>query len=254
MKMPVLFVGHGSPMNAIEDNEFTREWKRIGSLIRPKAILMISAHWFTKGSFTQDEENPKVVNDMYGFPDELYNLNYQVRGDSELSRLVLSSLTSPVEIRNNWGIDHGAWSVLVHMYPGRDIPVVQLSVDALGSPEDHYRIGRELRGLREKGILIIGSGNVVHNLRMVAFEKTGGYDWGIDFDSFIRDSIRGGDFPGVLGYRDRGEEARLAVPTTDHFDPLLYILGASDSSDEVTVFNEACMAGSLSMTSYLFES
>jgi len=253
MRMPVLFVGHGSPMNAIEDNEFTREWSRIGRQIRPKAILMVSAHWFTKGSFTQTDENPEVINDMYGFPDELYRLNYRVKGSAELGQKVVSAVHRPVEIRDNWGIDHGAWSVLVHMYPDRDIPVVQLSVDASASPEDHFQIGRELQGLRDQGILIIGSGNIVHNLRMVSFRETRGFDWNIEFDAYIRDALKEGRVNDVLNYRDKGDAARLAVPTTDHFDPLFYVLGASDGTDRLSVFNEAAVAGSLSMTSYLFE-
>jgi len=251
--MPVLFVGHGSPMNAIEDNEFTREWNRIGRMIKPKAVLMVSAHWFTKGSFTQDDENPRVINDMYGFPEELYNLNYRPGGSAELGKLIMSTVTKQVQIRNDWGIDHGAWSVLVHMYPKRDIPVVQLSVDASALPEDHFKIGRELRSLRERGILIIGSGNIVHNLRLASFQEQGGYDWNIDFDRYIRDAIKEGEMKKVLAYKERGESARLAVPTTDHFDPLLYVLGASNRSDSLSVFNEASVAGALSMTSYLFE-
>lgn len=251
--MPAIFVGHGSPMNAIEDNRYTREWHKLGKRIRPKAILMISAHWFTNGTFTQDAPDPEIINDMYGFPKELYEVNYRVKGSDELSDLVLSSISRPIQIRNNWGIDHGAWSVLVHMYPDRKIPVVQLSVDAGAEPQDHFRIGQELRFLRDREILVIGSGNIVHNLRRSSFERQDGYDWNVEFDHSIKDSITTGDHEAVLSYPEKGEVARLAVPTTDHFDPLFYVLGASSKVDNITVFNEAQIGGALSMTSYVFE-
>jgi len=253
MRMPVLFVGHGSPMNAIEDNSFTQEWRALGRKLKPKAVLMVSAHWFTRGLFTQDAAEPEVVNDMYGFPEELYRLNYRVRGSAELTDRVLASVNRPLEIRNDWGLDHGAWSVLVHMYPDRDVPVVQLSVDAGAAPDELFAVGRDLRDLRNRGILIIGSGNVVHNLRLASFDDPAPYEWNTRFDAAIRDWILGADFESVVRYADLGEDARLAVPSTDHFDPLLYVLGAAEPSDGVRVFNEASEFGSLSMTSYLFE-
>ncbi|MDC7232862.1 MAG: 4,5-DOPA dioxygenase extradiol [Spirochaetales bacterium] len=254
MKMPALFVGHGSPMNAIEDNPFTREWKRIGLSVKPKAILMISAHWFTKGTRIQDKEEPDVINDMYGFPRELYELDYRVRGSKELTDTIIQSLSVPVDIRNDWGLDHGAWSVLTHMYPHKDIPVVQISVNAQASPEDHFKLGRELKTLRDEGVFIIGSGNIVHNLRRMDFNlPRSGTEWANDFDLFAKDAIQNRDYGSVLNYTSQKETSALAVPTTDHLDPLFYILGASDSEDNITVLNEARIMGSLSMTSYLFD-
>lgn len=253
MKQAVIFVGHGTPMNAIEQNAFTASWRTLGEAIRPKAILMVSAHWFTKGTWTQDEKQPKVINDMYGFPKPLYEVNYQVNGDIALTNRIRECLGGTVDINNSWGIDHGAWSVLVHMFPKRDVPVVQLSVDALKAPEAHFEIGRKLSALRDEGYLIMGSGNIVHNLRKVNFHKADGEDWADAFDLKIRDAIVAGDYDKCLNYRQLGDIAELAVPTTDHYDPLLYCLGAARASDTVEVFNEARVMGSLSMTSYIFK-
>ncbi len=254
MRMPVMFLGHGSPMNAIEHNEFTDEWSRIGKIYTPKAILMISAHWFTNGTYTQDAEYPQVINDMYGFPKELYEVNYQVKGDIHLSNKIIEYISRPVKINNNWGIDHGGWSVLNHMYPKRDIPVVQMSIDANASEEDHFRMGQELSRLRDEEVLIIGSGNIVHNLRKARLEIGHGYEWNIEFDQFIKNAIEIEDYLQVLNYQNFGEVAKLSVPTTEHFDPLLYVLGAVYKKDKLRVFNEAHIAGALSMTSYIFES
>lgn len=251
MRMPAIFVGHGSPMNALEDNSYTREWQKIGQAYRPKAILMVSAHWFTKGTYTQDADEPQVINDMYGFPKALYNLNYQVKGSQELTDLILSSSKRDIKVNNDWGIDHGAWSVLNHMYPNRDIPVVQLSVNALADEDEHLHIGEEMRALRDKGIMIIGSGNVVHNLRMADASVAGGYDWNVEFDRFIKSQIDARNLEALVDYKSIGDIAKLAAPTTDHFDPLFYVMGASYEDDKVTVFNEDYLAGGLSMTSYL---
>lgn len=253
MTMPVLFVGHGSPMNAIENNRFTIEWEKIGKKVKPDAILMISAHWFTRGTFIQDAENPRIVNDMYGFPRELYHVGYQVRGDRELTQLVISSLQKNLIVNNDWGIDHGAWSVLTHMYPRKEIPVVQISIDAFADEKEHFHIGEQLSFLREKGIFIIGSGNIVHNLKNVKMDMETGYDWNVTFDQYIRDAILKKEYNRVISYGSTGDVSKLAVPSTDHFDPLLYVLGTVRNTDEVTVFNEAQINGSLSMTSYLFE-
>ena len=253
MRMPALFVGHGSPMNAIEDNIFTREWKRIGLSVKPKAILMISAHWFTRGTRIQDKEEPDVINDMYGFPRELYELDYRVKGSKELSDTITRSLSVPVEARNDWGLDHGAWSVLVHMYPQKEIPVVQISVNDQASPEDHYKLGCELKSFRDEGVFIIGSGNVVHNLRLMDLNRPhSGTEWSNSFDHYVKDSILKRDYSSVMNYTSQKESSDLAVPTTDHLDPLFYVLGASDEKDNITVLNEARILGSLSMTSYLF--
>jgi len=255
MKMPVLFVGHGSPMNAIEDNQYTREWRSIAERIpKPKAILSVSAHWFTIGTRIMSEENPKTIYDMYGFPRELYEVTYNTEGSPFYAKAAKELITRETTFDNTWGIDHGTWSVLVHMYPKRDVPVFQVSIDANATPEEHYKIGRELRTLREQGVLIIGSGNVVHNLRLVDWHKADkGFDWAYEFDDYICENIQNGNHEKILKYSELGNIARLAVPTPDHFVPLLYVLGASYEDDKISVFNKSCVLGSLTMTAYLLE-
>lgn len=253
MKMPVLFVGHGSPMNAIETNAWTAKWRELGEKIKPKAIVMVSAHWYTRGTYTQDVEQPPVINDMYGFSKELYEINYQVNGDIALTNRIKDVLGDDVTINNEWGLDHGAWSVLVHMYPNREMPIVQVSIDAYKSPQEHFELGKKLSALRQEGYLVMGSGNIVHNLRRVDFHKADGFDWADEFDLKIKEAILNKDFDTCINHRLMGEISKLAVPTTDHYDPLLYCLGAVQPSDEVVVFNDDRCLGSLSMTGYLFE-
>jgi len=253
-KMPVLFVGHGSPMNAIEGNDFTRNWVKLAREIpKPAAILAISAHWFTKGARIMDEANPKVIYDMYGFPSALYKVVYNPVGAPELAHSVKNLINRETTFDNTWGYDHGTWSVLVHMYPQKDIPVFQLSVDGLSPPEAHLEIGRYLRPLREIGVLILGSGNVVHNLRLINWSMKKGNDWAYKFDDYIKESILNKEANNVVNYQQAGDAANLAVPTPDHFYPLLYILGAADGSEQITVYNNECTMGSMSMTSYLFK-
>jgi len=252
-RMPALFVGHGSPMNAIEDNSFTRQWAQLEKrLPRPRAILSVSAHWFTPGTRVSDDPAPRTVYDMYGFPEALYRVEYHPAGSPDLAGRTIDLIRRYVTVDNSWGIDHGTWSVLKRIFPKADIPVVQLSVDQGASPEDHFRIGQELRVLRDEGILILGSGNVVHNLGMIQWDLNGGFPWAETFDHVIRDRILSGDFKGVQQYQDI-PGAELAVPYPDHFFPLLYALGAAAPEDRVTTLNDACVLGSLSMTSYLFE-
>ncbi len=253
--MPVLFVGHGSPMNAIDKNRFSMEWESLGEKIpHPKAILSISAHWFTPGLRITDTPSPKVVYDMYGFPEELYQVSYQAPGSAHVAELTKELLGDSVQIDNSWGIDHGTWSVLCRMYPEADIPVVQLSVDRLATAEQYYDIGRKLRPLRDQGILIFGSGNVVHNLSAVDWSMNGrGFSWAEEFDRFIKDNILRRDDTQVVNYRKAGDSSKHAFLAMDHYAPLLYVLGASDPADSITVFNEACDLGALSMTSYLFQ-
>ena len=252
-KIPVLFIGHGSPMNAIEDNQYTKNWEKIASKFpKPKAILSISAHWYTNGSFINDSDNPKMVYDMYGFPDELYNLVYNSKGATELAHLKKDLIKKNVEIDNSWGLDHGTWSVLCKMYPEADIPVYQLSVDATASAETHFQIGKEISSLREQGVLIFGSGNVVHNLGRINWEMDGGELWAVDFDGFIKEKIIRREYEDVINYKNAGESSKLAFVTPDHFYPLLYILGTSKDDDKLSIFNDSCVMGSLSMTSYLF--
>ncbi len=254
-KMPVIFVGHGSPMNAIENNQYTRAWVEMAKRIpKPKAIIAISAHWYTRGTKVMNEENPKTIHDMYGFPKELYEILYNAPGNPKLAEIAKNLISKESVYDNSWGIDHGTWSVLVHMYPERDIPVFQISIDATAAPEVHYKIGQELKVLREQGVLLFGSGNIVHNLRLVDWHaEDKGFDWAYKFDAYIKDSIESGNHDNVINYLSLGETAKFAVPTPDHFYPILYILGATDKEDKVSVYNYSCMMGSLSMTSYLFE-
>jgi len=254
-KMPVLFVGHGSPMNAIEDNQYTRTWRSIAERIpKPDVILSLSAHWFTKGTRIMNQENPETIYDMYGFPEELYEVTYNTAGSPEKAKAAKDLISRETIFDNSWGIDHGTWSVLVHMYPERDISVFQISIDADASPEEHYQIGKELGALREQGVLIFGTGNVVHNLRLVDWHKVNkGFDWAYEFDEYICESILNKNYRNVLNYNELGNISRLAVPTPDHFYPLLYMLGASDEDDKISVYNKSCELGSLSMTAYLWE-
>lgn len=254
-KMPVVFVGHGSPMNAIEDNDYSRNWRRIAERIpRPEAILSVSAHWFTKGTKIMNEEAPKTIYDMYGFPDELYEIKYNCPGSPGFAKIARELISKETKNDNTWGIDHGTWSVLVHMYPEHDIPVFQISIDADAPPLAHYNIGKDLSTLREKGVLIFGSGNVVHNLRMVDWTKAGeGFDWAYEFDEFIYKNILAYDHESILKFPELGNAAKLAVPRPDHFYPLLYALGASDKADKISVYNKSGEMGSLTMTSYLWE-
>lgn len=252
-KMPTLFVGHGSPMNAIEDNEFTKEWRRLGKEIpKPKAILMVSAHWYTDGSKINDSEEPTMIYDMYGFPDELYQQKHPVKGHPLLARETIKLVSKNITIDNSWGYDHGTWSVLVHMYPNAEIPVFQLSIDHNLTMEEHFKIGQKLSILREQGVLIMGSGNIVHNLSLANFHEQGGYPWAYEFDNYIKDKILSKDFEGVINYQQE-PSSKLAFFTKEHYIPLLYVLGAAQQDDQIEVFNDKCLMGSISMTGYLFK-
>ena len=254
-KMPVLFVGHGSPMNAIEDNDFSKNWRSLAERIpKPEAIISFSAHWFTDGTKIMNQEKPETIYDMYGFPIELYEVVYDSPGAPDLAKLSKELISKETEFDNSWGIDHGTWSVLVHMYPERDIPVFQISIDAYAPPEAHYQIGKELSSLRGQGVLIFGTGNIVHNLRLVDWSMGNkGFEWAYQFDDFINENTLANNHENILNYKDAGKMAKLAVPTPDHFYPLLYVLGASDQEDKITVFNKSCVLGSVTMTGYLFE-
>lgn len=253
-RMPALFVGHGSPMNAIEKNAFSDVWIALGEgLPKPEAILSISAHWFTRGTRINNAQAPRMIYDMYGFPDALYRVIYPAPGSPRFARRAVKLLKGRAKIDSAWGLDHGTWSVLRRIFPNADVPVFQLSVDALAAPKEHYSIGEALRSLRDEGVLIFGSGNVVHNLALVDWDHSGGFDWARAFDESIKQSVLTHRFENAVAYSGAGESARLAVPTLDHFAPLLTVLGASDGSDTIQVFNEACVFGSLSMTGYLFD-
>lgn len=256
MRFPVVFVGHGSPMIAIESNERTKTFRKIGSDIlnkygKPKAILSISAHWYTSGNFIQSKEHPKQIYDMYGFPKELYEVNYEPNGCRELTERLQEILKDDVKINDNWGIDHGSWSVYVHMFSEGDIPVVQFSVNGDGSEEDAFMVGEKLKNLREEGFLIIGSGNIVHNLMMTDWENKGGTKMSDEFDMYIKDAILNKDYKKVINHKEH-IYSKYAVPRLDHYLPLIYILGASDSN-MARVFNEGRELGSISNTSYIFE-
>ncbi|WP_010253034.1 4,5-DOPA-extradiol-dioxygenase [Myroides injenensis] len=257
-RMPVLFIGHGSPMNAIENNEFSRYWERLGqSLPKPRAIVVVSAHWLTRGTFVTAAEQPITIHDFGGFPQELFDVQYPCDGAPNLAVETQHLITSTdVHEDLEWGLDHGSWSILRRMYPDANIPVIQLSIDYYQSGDFHYKIGQEIAALRNKGVLIIGSGNIVHNLRQVDWaritEDNYGYDWAKESNSLITRSVLERDNKSLINYRLMGEATHLAVPTPDHYYPLLYVLGASNSNDQITIFNDKFVGGSLSMTSYIF--
>ena len=254
-KMPVLFVGHGSPMNAIEENEFSTGWREMGKKIpRPSAILCVSAHWQSKGTMVTAMQKPETIHDFGGFPRELYEVQYPAPGSPELAKATKETVRERViELDRSWGLDHGAWSVIRRMYPDADVPVVELSLDYQLSPQQHYDLARELAPLRRKGILIIGSGNMVHNLGLVSWEhlNTPGYafDWAMEAGEAMKSHIMSGDHSPLINYGSQGRAFRLAVPTPEHFLPLLYALALKGSDEPVELFNDRPVAGSLTMTS-----
>jgi 4,5-DOPA dioxygenase extradiol len=255
---PVFFFGHGSPLNAIEDNEFSRNWERAADgLPRPRAILCISAHWLTKGSAVTAMDSPRTIHDFGGFPRELYGIRYPAPGSPAVAAEVAEALApTEVALDREWGLDHGAWSVLRRVYPSADIPIVQLGMD-MGKPgTHHYGLGKRLRGLRSQGILIVGSGNIVHNLGMVAWDRMDrddyAFDWARKIDGAFTELVASGKDADLIAYERLGRDALLAVPTPDHYYPLLYCLGARDPSEPVSVFNRKAVAGSLTMTSFRF--
>ena len=253
-RMPVLFVGHGSPMNAIENNAFSRGWSETGKrLPRPKAILSVSAHWVTPGSTRVTAmENPKTIYDFYGFPDELYRVKYPAPGSPEMAlETVNQSKTVHIYSDHDWGLDHGTWSVLARIFPGADVPVFQLSIDYRKSPEFHFNLASDLKKLRDKGVLIIGSGNMVHNLRALYPGNTKPVDWAAEFDSKITSRINDRNFKEVTGFLNLGELARQAHPTYEHFLPLIYSLGFIYEKEEIRYFNEGFDMGSISMKSII---
>jgi 4,5-DOPA dioxygenase extradiol len=253
--MPVLFVGHGSPMNGIEDNEFSRRWTNMAKEIpTPVAVLVISAHWFTKGTKITAMDFPKTIHDFGGFPQALFDVHYPAPGNPVLAKETVSLLHSAhVELDHDWGLDHGTWTVVRHMYPDAKIPVLQLSIDYTKGPQYHYDLARELYALRRKGVLIIGSGNMVHNLRMVAWDKMDvpdyGYDWANSLNDKFKNLISDGNYLPLINYTSLGKDALMAIPTPEHYLPLLYNLGLKDSKDPVSFFNDRAVAGSITMTS-----
>ena len=257
-KMPVLFLGHGSPMNAIEENEFTKGWINIGRTVpKPTAVLCISAHWETRGTYVTGMEKPKTIHDFRGFPEELYEVQYPAPGSPELAREIKSLVTkAQFGLDEKWGLDHGCWCVLKHLYPYADIKVIQISMDYYMSSRQHYELAKELQILRKKGVLIIGSGNMVHNLSMVAWNKLNdsyGFDWAIEANEEMKKYILNGDHEQLINYKSQGRAFDLAIPTPDHYLPLLYALALQDKDDKVTIFNDKPVGGSLTMTSIIIE-
>ncbi|MEO6963642.1 MAG: 4,5-DOPA dioxygenase extradiol [Puia sp.] len=253
--MPALFIGHGSPMNGIEDNEFSRRWKKMAAEIPvPKAVLVVSAHWFSNGTHITAMDFPKTIHDFGGFPKALYEVQYNAPGSPALAMETTALIHSAhVELNHDWGLDHGTWTVVRHMYPEANIPVLQLSIDYSREFQYHFDLARELFALRKKGVLIMGSGNMVHNLRLVAWDKMEepgfGFDWALKMNDTFKNLILQGDFKPLIHYESLGTEGRLAIPTPEHYLPLLYTLGLKDKQDEISFFNDRAVAGSLTMTS-----
>lgn len=256
-RMPVLFIGHGNPMNAIEHNEYHKSWEQLGkTLPRPQAILSISAHWVTEGTSVTAMPQPRTIHDFGGFPPELFAQQYPAPGSPELARLTQQMITrSHVHTDEHWGLDHGTWSVLLPMYPAAEIPVYQLSLAYNESPAYHYEIGKQLNKLRDKGVLIIGSGNLVHNLRVIDWQNTGKvYDWAQEFDSKLRTWIDAGNHQAILNYqKELGAVAQTAHPTNEHLLPLFYILGLQQKGEEVHYFNDRFDMGAISMRSMVIQ-
>ncbi|MEY2962975.1 MAG: hypothetical protein RL754_236 [Bacteroidota bacterium] len=255
-KMPVLFIGHGNPMNAIEENVFTKGFRQMaGYLPQPKLILVISAHWETRGTLVTAMKEPRTIHDFGGFPPELYQQQYPAPGSPEFAALI-KHLVDEVELDHQWGLDHGAWTVLKHLFPLANVPVVSLSLDRGKDAKSHFALGRELAQLRSKGVLILGSGNIVHNLRAVDWLKINavdyGYDWAVAAQQRINSFILDRNYQALVDYDKLGADVLQSIPTPEHYLPLLYSLAATEADDDLSVFNDHLLAGSLSMTSLLY--
>ena len=254
-RMPALFLGHGSPMNAIEENQFVQGFRNKAKEIpTPNAILCISAHWFTNGTKVTAMDMPPTIHDFGGFPQALFDVQYPAPGNPELAHATAELLAPiPVEEDHNWGLDHGAWSVIKHMYPEANIPVIQMSIDYTKPPQYHYDLAKKLNKLRDKGILIIGSGNIVHNLRLIDWRNINtvgaGWDWAIEAREKTNNWLLDGNFQNLIDYHQQGTSLQYAIPSPDHYLPLLYTLGLKESNDELSLFNDELIGGSLSMTS-----
>jgi 4,5-DOPA dioxygenase extradiol len=255
-RMPILFIGHGSPTNAIENNEFTRGWRAIASeLPRPNAILCISAHWFVPSTMVTAMEQPRTIHDFWGFPAELYEQQYPAHGSSGLAESIANALPDlSIHLDNSWGLDHGTWVVLKQMYPQADIPTIQLSIDYTQPPEYHYELGSRLAFLRDQGVLIIGSGNLVHNLAMInpRMHQTA-YEWATEFEDYVITSLENKDDKALVEFKDVGRVASMAHPYIDHYLPLMYAKGAVGDVVAYEVFNQGVFYGSVSMTCIKFE-
>ena len=254
--LPALFVGHGNPLNALQENDWTRAWAALGATLpRPRAVLSISAHWYVGETAVTAMAAPRTIHDFGGFPRELYEVRYPAAGDPSLARRV-QELLAPLAVSPNesWGLDHGTWAVLRHVFPGAEVPVVQLSIDETRPPSFHYELGTKLRRLREENILLIGSGDVVHNLHAYAWGRhpQEPYDWALRFEREVRQALTAGDHARIVDYESLGPDALLAVPTPEHFLPLLYVLGASTAEERITFPVEGMDGGSVSMLAVQF--
>ena len=263
-RMPVLFVGHGSPMNAIGDNEYRRSWQALGAefgskMPRPQLVLCISAHWLTEGWWLTAMDAPKTIHDFGGFPQELFDEQYPAPGDTAaaqaISQMVRQRASAPLGLdTSEWGLDHGAWSVLKPMFPDADIPVLQLSMDYSRAPEDHYALAQQLRALRDRGVLIVGSGNIVHNLRQMQRGAAGNqaFDWALEFDQTIGGYLQQGNLAALQNFQKLGQVAKMAHPSHEHYLPLLYAAGAAESGERMRFFNTSFQMGSISMRSVVW--
>jgi 4,5-DOPA dioxygenase extradiol len=246
-RMPALFIGHGSPLNAIEESEFSRAWAALGqSLPRPKAILSVSAHWQTKGTWVTAMPQPRTIHDFYGFPQALFDFVYPAPGSPALAAKIQAEMPF-IQLDQEWGLDHGSWSILCHMFPNADIPVLQLSLDSDKSPEEQYQLGKALRWLRDEGVLIVGSGNIVHNLQAAIWRDTA-HDWAVTFAERVKQLIRAGDHRALIHYQAL-KDAALAIPTDEHFLPLLYILGLQDEGEKPGFLTDKTTLGAIAMLS-----
>lgn len=251
-KMPVLFVGHGSPMNAIEINEYSNAWEKIATEIpRPNVILAISAHWYARGTMVHGSEHPKTIHDFYGFPRELYKESYPAVGSPVYARATKELLMKAnVGWDLDWGLDHGTWVVTKCMYPQADIPVFQLSIDFTKPGQYHFDIGTKLQELRNRGVLILASGNIVHNLNLINFEESAKpFEWAQEFDEISSKLIDSREYQKLIDYQSLGQSAKLSIPTPDHYFPLLYALGAQQKDEEISTFVSGIEYGSISMRS-----
>lgn len=248
----VMFVGHGNPMYAVEENQFTQTWQKLGaSLEKPKAIVVISAHWETVGTFVTAMPNPRTIHDFYGFPQKLFDVQYNPPGNPELAKQISDKVKfTKIGLDESWGLDHGSWSVLKHIFPNADIPVIQLSLDRTKPASWHYEFAKELQFLRDEGVLVIGSGNIVHNLRLVDFRQKEGNDWAHSANETLKKLILEGDFESLANYQKLGSDIQLAIPTPEHYLPLLYVLALKDEGEKIEVFNDVVELGSISMTSF----
>jgi 4,5-DOPA dioxygenase extradiol len=254
-KMPVLFLGHGSPMNAIEENEFVKGFRNsVKGIPKPAAILCISAHWETKGTFVTAMQKPSTIHDFGGFPKALFDVQYPAPGSPELAQLTKSIVKkTTIGLDEKWGLDHGAWSVIKHMYPLADVPIIQMSLDYYQTPQYHYELAKELAVLRTKGVLIIGSGNMVHNLGMIAWDKMNAdnfaFDWAAEANDKMKKFILANDHKSLINFRSQGKAFDLAIPSPEHYLPLIYTLALKEENEKISFFNDKAVAGSLTMTS-----